>query len=307
MSEITQAERYLLDQIRQGEPDGWSQMVDRYQGRLLAFARSKLRRSADADDLVQETFLAMLKGLARFRHEVGLETYLFIILRRKIVDYLRGRRLNVCLLQDTMRSDDGVEPEDAFAQVAGADPTASWYARRDEQQDQQRKALAEALRELIKGFRNSLNFRDLQIVEMVFYCQLPNNQAAQIAGVGEQRVGLIKHRCLKRIRERVGRVLRDSGPVGPSDGSGPAYSDQMLTEVWESQRLSCPKRSTIGAYLLETLDQGWYDYVDFHINRLGCRFCRANLDDLRQATTESEQRALRERILESTVGFLRKS
>ena len=39
MAELTQADRYLLDQIRRGDGEGWSALVARYQGRLLAFAR----------------------------------------------------------------------------------------------------------------------------------------------------------------------------------------------------------------------------------------------------------------------------
>jgi RNA polymerase sigma-70 factor (ECF subfamily) len=85
MSELTEAERYLLESIRQGDADAWSQLVQRYQGRLLAFAHGRMRRSADAEDLVQETFLAFLKGLAAFRGQANLETYLFTILRRKII------------------------------------------------------------------------------------------------------------------------------------------------------------------------------------------------------------------------------
>jgi hypothetical protein len=77
--------------------------------------------------------------------------------------------------------------------------------------------------------------------------------------------------------------------------------------VWAQGRLSCPKRNTIGAYLLGTLDEPWRDYVAFHLDQLGCRFCQANHDDLRRALDESESQAIRQRIMKSTVGFLRKA
>ena len=32
--------------------------------------------------------------------------------------------------------------------------------------------------------------------------------------------------------------------------------------------------------MLGTLEPDWHKYVEFHLNILGCRFCRANLDDL---------------------------
>ena len=47
MNRISQAEQYLLGQIRQGDNEAWSQLIDRYQGRLLAYARSRLPTAAD--------------------------------------------------------------------------------------------------------------------------------------------------------------------------------------------------------------------------------------------------------------------
>ena len=96
--------------------------------------------------------------------------------------------------------------------------------------------------------------------------------------INAKHVALIKHRCLKRIRSGVERQLGErSGSAWNDDSSwdAPAPGDALLTEIWESQRLSCPKRSTIGAFVLATLEAPWQDYVEFHVNRLGCRFCRA--------------------------------
>ena len=101
--QLSQAERFLLEGIRRGDSEAWSQFVDRYRGRLLAFATSRLRSSADAEDVLQDAFMAFLKGLGRFRGEAGLETYLFTILRRRIVDFFRGKRRHVCLLHDIVR------------------------------------------------------------------------------------------------------------------------------------------------------------------------------------------------------------
>ena len=307
MAELSEADRFLLRGIRQGDAEAWRQLVGRYHGRLYAFARSRLRRDADAEDVVQETFMNFLRALARFRGEAALETYLFTLLRRRLVDLYRGRRRHVCLLRDVAGSadadDEGAGP---MARVPADDPTASVYARRDEQNDLRRRALGEALRHLVNAYKKSLNFRDLKIVEMLFYCQLPNRRVAELAGVGDKQVALIKHRCLKKIRERVAWELKP--PSGDSDLPGPGGgAEAMLTETWERLRPSCPKRSTIGAHLLGTLDEAWDDYVAFHLHKLGCRFCRANLEDLQRAEGAAARSAQRNRILESTVGFLRQS
>jgi len=298
MSELTQAEEYLLEQIRQGSADGWAQLVGRFQGRLLAYARSRLR-GEDAEDVVQETFLALVKDLLSFRHEASLETYLFAILRRKVVDSLRGRRFRECVLQGPAGGEDD---SDAIQQAPAPDPTASWYARRREDGESRRAALEAALRHAVRKLQEPRGLRDLQVVELLFYAQLPNREAARLAGVSDGHVAVLKHRFLKEVAG----LVRSAGapPEGP-EGSLPG-EENLLADIWEESRLSCLKRNTIGAWLLGSLESPWVEYVDFHLNRLGCRSCRANLEDLRRPAEGAPSQAARKRILASTVGFLRR-
>ena len=302
---LSEADRFLLDGIRQGDGEAWSQLVDRYRGRLFAFARSRLRNAQDAEDVLQETLMTFLKALPKYRAEAGLETFLFTLLRRRLVDWYRGRRLSVCLLRDVMHSPAEEADSEPIAQVAATDPSASVYARRDEHNALRREALAEAIRALVNSYKKGLKFRELKIIEMLFYCQLANKEVARLSEVDEKQIALIKHRCLKRIREKVLAALRPQRltTLGEED---PVRLEAMLTAVWESLRLSCPKRSTIGAFHLGSLDGDWSDYVDFHVNQLGCRFCRANLDDLREKD-KPDAAALRDRIMKSTIGFLHQS
>ncbi len=303
MGELSEAEKYLLEGIRRGDGEAWSRLVERFRGRLYAFAKSRLRSAADAEDVVQETFVTFLRALPTFRGEAAVETFLFVLLRRRLVDFYRGRRVSVCLLHDVVRpgEEPGAEP---LANVPGDDPTASVYARRDERDSLRREALAAALRELINGYKKALNFRDLKIIEMLFYCQLGNRESAEVAGIGDKQVALIKHRALKRIADDVQRRLRRSGVRAEVEGG---ETEAMLTHVWETRRLSCPKRNTLGAWHLGTLDEAWADYVGFHLDKLGCQYCRANLDDIRRADAAGSDDGLRRRILQSTIGFLRQS
>jgi hypothetical protein len=175
--------------------------------------------------------------------------------------------------------------------------TASWYARADEQYDLQKAALARALSELVDNLKRSLRFRDLQVIELLFYSQIPNKEVARTMNLDEKAVALIKHRSLKQIREN---VARQKVPAAPSAEE----FENLLTDLWEYHRFSCPKRNTIGAFMLQTLDEDWHKYVDFHLNVLGCRFCRANLDDLESQNREGQQERFQARIMESTIGFL---
>jgi RNA polymerase sigma factor (sigma-70 family) len=320
---VTKGEQYFLDRIRQGDGQVWSDFVTRYQGRLLRFARAKLPQRADAEDVVQETFIAFLRSIARYRGECDLETYLFSLIRRKIIDSYRsaGAR-RVCLIQDAIDGSGSDEkPSDLLDVVQSPVQTASWYARADEQHDMQKTALAEALSGIIDGMKKSLKLRDLQVIELLFYGQVANKDVAKAMGLDEKAVALIKHRVLKQIREAIARRTDAGGQTTEEAGGGTGdrirsssaihrpspeapIPDSLLTDLWEFYRFSCPKRNTIGAYMLGTLEPDWRRYVEFHLNILGCRFCRANLDDLQSQSQETQQEAFQARIMESTVGFL---
>jgi RNA polymerase sigma factor (sigma-70 family) len=299
MAESSEADRYLLKRIAAGDEAGWSQLVARYHGRLLAFARRQLRRPADAEDLVQEAFVAFLMHRARFDPARSIETFLFTTLRRRIIDTYRGRAGKTCLLGDA-----AVAGETAGGEGSSHEPSASWYVRRDEQADRQRAALADAMGSLLKRYKQAERFRDIQILELLFYAQLRNQEVARTVGAEERAVAVLKHRWLHELAEHA----RESAAGATGGAWDPALmSDSLLTEVWEQERLTCPKRTTIGRHLLGTLDDPWRQYVTFHLDTLGCRFCRANADDLREAAAQEAERSTpaSDRVFQSTIGFFR--
>ena len=79
-----------------------------------------------------------------------------------------------------------------------------------------------------------------------------------------------------------------------------------LGEIWRRHRISCPSREDLGSFLLEVLPQQQQQYVQFHLETVACRFCQANLEDLKQQHSEGEQgRSLRrKRYFESSAGHL---
>jgi RNA polymerase sigma-70 factor (ECF subfamily) len=57
---------------------------------LLRFAMLRLRNAEEAEDVVQETLLAALEGIGRFRGGSSLRTWVTGILQHKIVDRMRA-------------------------------------------------------------------------------------------------------------------------------------------------------------------------------------------------------------------------
>ena len=104
--------------------------------------------------------------------------------------------------------------------------------------------------------------------------------------------------------------LRNDGALLQRLASLRAQEDQglhSLGSIWRRFNLSCPSREELGQWLLEVMDAEAAEYLEFHIRRLGCRICQANLADLQRqaasATQEDTQR--RRRFFQTSVGRLR--
>lgn len=82
--------------------------------------------------------------------------------------------------------------------------------------------------------------------------------------------------------------------------------EHSLGAIWRRERLTCPGRETLGSYLLQVLDEGEQDYLDFHLNMVGCPFCLANLADLEAQKKEPAPHAKerRRRFFQSSAGYL---
>jgi RNA polymerase sigma-70 factor (ECF subfamily) len=73
--------------------DETARLVEAHYDRIYRLARVMSGNDADALDLAQETFLAATKGLAGFRGEASVGTWLVAILRRQYATVLRRRRV----------------------------------------------------------------------------------------------------------------------------------------------------------------------------------------------------------------------
>lgn len=79
-------------------------------------------------------------------------------------------------------------------------------------------------------------------------------------------------------------------------------------EIWRRHRLSCPTREHLGGFVLDTLDSETRAYIAFHIEKIGCRYCQANYEDLCRAQKESDETVAqrRSRYFQSSAGHLKR-
>lgn len=96
------------------------------------------------------------------------------------------------------------------------------------------------------------------------------------------------------LRERLAELIsrRDSGVHSVGD-------------IWRRHRLSCISREELGSYLLGAMVDEAADYVRFHLEVVGCRYCQANLVDLREISGQPTSKERRKRIFQSSVGRIR--
>jgi hypothetical protein len=82
-----------------------------------------------------------------------------------------------------------------------------------------------------------------------------------------------------------------------------------LGEIWRRHRASCPTREQLGSFLLGAVSDDLDDYIRFHIQTVGCRYCRANLEDLKAQQEEKQDVATtrRRKYFQSSAGYLRKT
>ena len=85
-----------------------------------------------------------------------------------------------------------------------------------------------------------------------------------------------------------------------------------IGDIWRRHRLSCPSREALGSFLLGAMLDQNAQYLQFHIETLGCRYCQANLEDLKAKAKAAEESAAdtraaeavarRRKIFQSSVG-----
>ena len=112
-------ERQLVRRLAAGEPEAVEDLVQRYADDVYRFVFNRVGGSAqDAEDVVQETFIAALDAIDNFKGDSKLSTWLFSIASHKAIDHQRwfARRPEVDLQDKTFfLSGDDPLPSQAFA------------------------------------------------------------------------------------------------------------------------------------------------------------------------------------------------
>ena len=188
-------EQSLLSGLRAGEDGAFEALVRSLAPRSLAVARRFLRNDSDAEDAVQEAFLAAFNAIDRFEGSARLSTWLHRIVVNAALMKLRSRR---------GKPEEAIEDllprflEDGHHQS----PPHQWEESAEEllQREEIRAHVRTCIDQLPESYRIVLLIRDIEEVDTA--------EAAIMLGITEAAVKVRLHRARQALRGLLDPRLR---------------------------------------------------------------------------------------------------
>ncbi|HSD76359.1 MAG TPA: sigma-70 family RNA polymerase sigma factor [Solirubrobacteraceae bacterium] len=194
-------DRALLQRLRAGDEDAFQTLVTRHDAALRRVARTFVRTPAAADDVVQETWLGVIRGLDGFEGRSSLRTWIFRILvnRARTRGAADARSVPFSALEDDDRP--AVDPA-AFAADGrwisaptrlDADPGASLLST------ELRERLLEAVDALSPSQRAVITLRDI--------VGMPPGEVCELLELTEVNQRVLLHRARARVRAALAALV----------------------------------------------------------------------------------------------------
>lgn len=194
-----QADREIVAAIRSGDASAWTDLIERYQGRVFAICFRMVRDRELASDLTQDTFIKVIKGLDSFDERARLSTWLYRVTVNVCLSKLRSEKLRRHASLEAMAGagDPDSRSEIRFAQ--SREPEAELGI----EQDEDRLRVVRALGALSDEHRAILTLRDGRGLEY-----------EQIAEVLDIPIGTVRSR-LFRARAALRAALESDDTQDP--------------------------------------------------------------------------------------------
>lgn len=203
----TEADRRLVAALQDGDEAAFRQLIDMYHAPMLRLARSFVSDRAVAEEVVQEAWLGVIRGIARFEGRSSLKTWLFRILTNtaKKRGVRERRTVPFSALAAPGEDEDGVVDADRFLPAdhmwAGhwAAAPGSWGSAPEERllAGEARAVIEAAIAKLPDVQQQVITLRDVQGWTSEEVCELLE------ISEGNQRV------LLHRGRAKVRNALED--------------------------------------------------------------------------------------------------
>ena len=184
----------LITRIRAGDREAAGTLIGRYYDDCWRFAYRMVGERADAEDVVQETFLRALRGLERYREQERFRAWLFCILANRCRTVLVQRRRKATRFV----SDDRV---DRMVVVSDNDPSDDGDGTPAYPPEQLADALQVALGQLGPRYREAFLLKHAEGMEYT--------QMAMITGASVSALKMRVKRACETLRPLLEERLRD--------------------------------------------------------------------------------------------------
>ncbi len=168
----------LVEAARSGDEDAFVRLARHYHGRVWATASRFTRSRAELEDLVQDLFVRIWKGLPTYRSRSPFEHWLMRVTVRGCYDFLRKHRRR--------RETEVLAPEIFDVAPAGENEDASH--RRNEAS------------EIVALLLENLDARDRTVVTLLDLEEKSVKETAELTGWTESNVKVRAHRARKKMR-----------------------------------------------------------------------------------------------------------
>lgn len=186
----------LVARLRAGDEAAFAELVDRYHAPLRRLALSFVKTPAAADDVVQETWEGVIKGIDRFEERSSLKTWIFRIL----VNRARTRGVR----DARMLPFSSLGPEDVGPAVSPAafDAAGMWRSRPSElATEPEGRLLAGELRGRLAEAIDALPPRQRAVITLRDVVGLPSDEVASLLEISDGNQRLLLHRARTRVRD----------------------------------------------------------------------------------------------------------
>ncbi len=204
----------LLQALRDGDEAAFAALVDRYHGPLLRLAMSFVPSEAVAEEVVQETWLAVLEGLKRFEGRSALKTWIYRILinQAKTRGIRESRSVPFSPLGASTEDADEPAVDPSRFRSTGywadhwAEPPGAWDDDTPEKLLLSKEGLAQiekAIEALPPTQRQVITLRDVE--------GLSSEEVCNILAISETNQRVLLHRARSRVRRALERYLEGGG------------------------------------------------------------------------------------------------
>jgi RNA polymerase sigma-70 factor (ECF subfamily) len=183
VSEATDDE--LMVRVRDGDADPLAELFARHQVPLYNFFLRLTGRASTSEDLVQETFLRILKSKHTYRGQGQFKAWLYQVARSARADHYRKRWRESELTE---------ESQDAIPSAA---PLASESFERDERL------------ELVRAALERLPEDKREVLVLSRYQDLRYEEIARVLGCSEGAIKVRVHRAMKELRAQFLQLTKD--------------------------------------------------------------------------------------------------